>query len=256
MDGRGGQLDVPHAVAPHLGSGHLDAATLADDALEPDPLVLAAIALPVLRRTEDLLAEEPVLLRLEGAVVDGLRLLDFAVGPHADSVRSGQADSDLVEFVYVKHYVFLRLVAVSGWCLAGCRSLRGGSAGEKAGGAALILLVGPTLRAGQVDAEFLGGAVDVLVEVPHLDLAAVLGEDLHVEAQGLHLLDEHLEALRDARLGNVVSLDDGLVDLDPAQHVIGLDGQELLEAVGGAVRLECPHLHLAESLATELGLTA
>ena len=54
----GGQLDVAHALAPDLRAGDLDAAALADDALEPDALVLAAVALPVLRGTEDLLAEE------------------------------------------------------------------------------------------------------------------------------------------------------------------------------------------------------
>src|SRR5690606_5840863 len=52
VDDRRGQLDVAHALAPHLRPGDLDAAALADDALEPDALVLAAVALPVLRRTE------------------------------------------------------------------------------------------------------------------------------------------------------------------------------------------------------------
>jgi len=75
----GGQLDVAHALAPHLGAGDLHAAALADDAAEPDALVLAAVALPVLGGAEDLLAEEPVLLGTKGAVVDGLRLLDLAV---------------------------------------------------------------------------------------------------------------------------------------------------------------------------------
>jgi hypothetical protein len=60
---RSGQLDMTHAVPADPGAGHLDAAALADDALEPDPLVLAAVALPVLGRTEDALVEEPVLLR-------------------------------------------------------------------------------------------------------------------------------------------------------------------------------------------------
>jgi hypothetical protein len=76
---RGGQLDVAHPLTPHLGAGDFHATALTDDALEPDPLVLTAVALPVPGRTEDLLAEEPVLLRLERAVVDGLRLLHFAV---------------------------------------------------------------------------------------------------------------------------------------------------------------------------------
>jgi hypothetical protein len=103
-DGRG-QLDVAHPLAPDLGAGHLDAAALTDDALEADALVLAAVALPVAGRTEDLLAEEPVLLRLEGAVVDGLGLLDLAVRPLADVVAGGEADAQLVEEVDVEHTV-------------------------------------------------------------------------------------------------------------------------------------------------------
>ena len=98
----GGQLDVAHPLTTHLGARDLDAAALADDALEADPLVLAAVALPVAGRTEDLLAEEPVLLRLEGAVVDGLRLLDLTVRPLADVVRGGEADAQLVEEVDVE----------------------------------------------------------------------------------------------------------------------------------------------------------
>src|SRR5262249_4669268 len=47
---RRGELDVTHALAADLRARDLDAATLADDALEPDPLVLAAVALPVLGR--------------------------------------------------------------------------------------------------------------------------------------------------------------------------------------------------------------
>ena len=102
---RRGQLDVAHPLTTHLGAGDLDAAALADDALEADPLVLAAVALPVPGRTEDLLAEEPVLLRLERAVVDGLRLLDLAVRPLTDVVRGGEADAQLVEEVDVEQDV-------------------------------------------------------------------------------------------------------------------------------------------------------
>ena len=100
---RRGQLDVAHPLTTHLGAGDLDAAALADDALEAHALVLAAVALPVPGRTEDLLAEEPVLLGLEGAVVDGLGLLDLAVRPRADVVGGGQADAQLVEEVDVEH---------------------------------------------------------------------------------------------------------------------------------------------------------
>jgi hypothetical protein len=78
---RHAELDVAHALAPHLGQRDLDAAAVADHAAIADPLVLAAVALPVLDRTEDALAEEAVPLRLEGAVVDGLGLGDLAPGP-------------------------------------------------------------------------------------------------------------------------------------------------------------------------------
>ena len=103
VDHRGGQLDVAHALAPHLGAGDLDAAALADDAPEADALVLAAVALPVLGGPEDLLAEEPVLLRAQGPVVDGLGLLDLAVGPRADRLGGGQSDAELVEIIDVQH---------------------------------------------------------------------------------------------------------------------------------------------------------
>src|SRR5262245_30349239 len=63
---------------------------------------------------------------------------------------------------------------------------------------------------GQVDAELLGRAEHVLVRLPHLDGQAVAGEHLDVEAQRLHLLDQHLEGFRDAGLGDVLALDDGL----------------------------------------------
>jgi hypothetical protein len=84
---RAGQIDMAHALAAHLGQRDLDAALLADDAAMLEALVLAAQALVVADRAEDLGAEQAVALRLEGAVVDGLRLLDLAVGPGADHLR-------------------------------------------------------------------------------------------------------------------------------------------------------------------------
>src|SRR5690349_1069314 len=117
-----------------------------------------------------------------------------------------------------------------------------------------VFLVGAPLGPRQVDAERLGGAEGVLVELADLDLLARLVHDADVEAERLHLLDEHLEALGDAGLGDVLALDDGLVDLHPAEHVVGLDGEDLLERVRRAVGLERPHLHLTEALATELRL--
>src|SRR5207248_987730 len=55
---RSGQVDVAHPLSADLLPRHLDAAALADDPLVADALVLAAVALPVLGRAEDPLAEE------------------------------------------------------------------------------------------------------------------------------------------------------------------------------------------------------
>ena len=97
------ELDVSHPLATDLGARHLDAALVADDPLVPDALVLAAVALPVLRGTEDALVEEAVLLRLERAVVDRLRLRHLALGPFLDLVRTGERDADRAEVVDLDH---------------------------------------------------------------------------------------------------------------------------------------------------------
>src|SRR5207247_9042993 len=109
------ELDVPHALAPHLGERHLHAAAVADHAAVADALVLAAVTLPVLHRAQDALAEQPVALRLEGPVVDGLGLGDLAPRPPgplalqlealallrvarpADLLRGGDPDLDIIE---------------------------------------------------------------------------------------------------------------------------------------------------------------
>ena len=94
---RARELDVAHALAAHFGLRDLDAALLADDAAVLQALVLAAQALVVLDRPEDLRAEQSVALRLERPVVDGFRLLDLTVRPRADHVRRGKPNPDQVE---------------------------------------------------------------------------------------------------------------------------------------------------------------
>src|SRR5204863_3386759 len=76
-----GELDVAHALAAHLAQGHFDAAPVADHTAIPNALVLAAMAFPILDRSKDPLAEQAILLRLERAVVDGLRLGHLTPGP-------------------------------------------------------------------------------------------------------------------------------------------------------------------------------
>jgi hypothetical protein len=95
--GRAGQLDVAHALAAHLGQRDLDAALLADHAAVLQALVLAAQALVVLDRPEDLRAEQAVAFGLERAVVDRLGLLDLAKRPRTDLLGRCEPDLDRVE---------------------------------------------------------------------------------------------------------------------------------------------------------------
>ena len=111
-------------------------------------------------------------------------------------------------------------------------------------------------HARQVDAELLGRAQQVVVLLAQLGALALLGDHVDVERQRLHLLEQDLERLGDARLGDVLALDDRLVGLDATDGVVGLDRQHLLQRVSGAVGLQRPHLHLAEALAAELRLAA
>src|SRR5690606_15689636 len=112
------------------------------------------------------------------------------------------------------------------------------------------------LLVGQVDPQLLGRPEHLVVGLGHLDGLPVGGQHLHVETQRLELLEQHLERFRNTRLGDVLALDDGLVDLHTADHVVGLDRQQLLQGVGRAVGLHGPALHLTEALAAELGLAA
>src|SRR5687768_3025342 len=96
-----GELDMAHALAADLGQRHFDAALLADHATVLEALVLAAKALVVLDRPEDLGAEEAVTLRLEGAVVDRLGLLHFAVRLRTDLLRGGEPDADGIELFFL-----------------------------------------------------------------------------------------------------------------------------------------------------------
>src|SRR4029079_14449706 len=92
-DGRG-QVDVAEALAANLGLDHLDAALLAHDPAVLHALVLAAVALVVLHWPEDLRAEQAIPFRLEGPVVDRLRLLDLAVRPLTDLLGRRQRNAD------------------------------------------------------------------------------------------------------------------------------------------------------------------
>src|SRR6185436_11105918 len=89
--------DVAKALATHARLSHFDAALVADHAAVLHALVLAAEALPVGDRPEDLRAEQAVAFGLEGAVVDRLGLGDLAVRPRHDLVGRSEADPNRVE---------------------------------------------------------------------------------------------------------------------------------------------------------------
>ena len=84
------QFDVAEALTAHFAERNFHAALVADDSAMLHALVFAAQAFPVRDRTENLGAEQAVTLGLEGAVVDGLRLGDFTVGPGANFFRTRQ----------------------------------------------------------------------------------------------------------------------------------------------------------------------
>ena len=97
MHNRHHEPDMAHALATHLLLGHLHAATVADDALVADALVLAAIAFVVLHGAENALAKKTVALRFVRTVVDGLRLQNLAVAPFEDVLRRSEREGDGVE---------------------------------------------------------------------------------------------------------------------------------------------------------------
>src|SRR5574337_1281977 len=90
---------MAHALAAHLRQRDFHAALLADHTAVLEALVLAAQALVVLDRAEDLGAEQAVALGLEGAVVDGLGLLHLAEGPRTNLLGRSQADADGIEML-------------------------------------------------------------------------------------------------------------------------------------------------------------
>ena len=112
---RHGQFDVAHALAAHARERHFHAATIADDAAVLDALILSAGAFPVLDRTENAFAEQAAFFRLERAVIDRLRVLDFALGPGADRFgrRDGDRDVlDLIDLLQAEQFAGVSLVLI------------------------------------------------------------------------------------------------------------------------------------------------
>ena len=91
------KLNVTHALTTHFLLGYFHTATVAHNALVANALVLSAVALIVLYRTENALAEESVALGLIGAVVDGFGLQYLTRRHLQNFVGRCQADGNLRE---------------------------------------------------------------------------------------------------------------------------------------------------------------
>src|SRR5688572_21687632 len=91
-------------------------------------------------------------------------------------------------------------------------------------------------------------------EVPSSFESHFVPAERHGQSKRLKLLHEHVERLRNPRLGQVLALHDRLVDAAASRDVVGLHRQDFLQRVRGAVCLERPHFHLSETLSAELRL--
>jgi hypothetical protein len=75
------KLDAAHTLSSDLASCHLYAAALAGLSLKTDFLVFSAGAFPVLRGSENTLAEKAVPFRLLSAVIYGFGAVNHSVAP-------------------------------------------------------------------------------------------------------------------------------------------------------------------------------
>ena len=93
------ELDMSGTLTANLLLRHLYTTTVADDTLVADALVLTAMALVVLRRTKDALAEKTIALGLVGTIVDGFGFQNFTIGIALDFLGRGQTNSNLGEVI-------------------------------------------------------------------------------------------------------------------------------------------------------------
>ena len=99
MSARSGQVDVTHAVAPDFGLGDFNTALLANHTAVLQALVFTAQTFVVLDGAKNLCTKQAIALRLEGPVVDGLGLFDFAKRPGTDFLRRGNSDFDGIKML-------------------------------------------------------------------------------------------------------------------------------------------------------------
>lgn len=86
------QLDVSHALTPHLGLNDFHPAFFTHHAPVFHAFVLAAVTFVILGGSENLGAEQSVPLRFERPVINGFRFFDLPMGPLSNLVGRGKAD--------------------------------------------------------------------------------------------------------------------------------------------------------------------
>src|SRR5262245_6544932 len=229
-----GELDVTHALATHLAQGHFDAAAVADHTAIPDAFVLTAVAFPVLDGTENALAEQAVLFRLERAVVDCFGLRDFTPRPPVAEPLQFQALALLWVLgsadLFRRSNPYLNEVERAGALFAHATEVNH------------VLLLAPSAVARRPGVD---------PRSPKAVLALTHGD---LDSERLQFFHQHVERLGNAGLRKVLTLHDRLVHSAAAVHVVRLHRQNFLKHVRGAVRLERPDFHLSETLAAELRL--
>ena len=105
---------MAHSLAAHFGAGHFNAAAFADLAFVAQTFIFSAVALPVLGRSKNALAEQTVSLGFQSTVVNGFGLFHNAVRPLADLVGRSQTDFDGVKNIKFQVRSFFLLKIVSG----------------------------------------------------------------------------------------------------------------------------------------------
>ncbi len=240
MRDRRRQIDMAHALAPDLRLDYLDPALLAHHAAMAHALVLAAITFVVLGRTENLGAKQPVALRLEGAVVDGLGLLYLAVRPRADHLGRRDRNPDRVErdrilglFEQAEQVFHNAMLPGARRPLVPCRRhtrSRELSAPVTPGRNAASLSLSstdthraapphalrpPALRRPRSAIQLNPGA-----STTASGAALRLLQQFDIEAERLQLLDHHVKRLRQPRLERILALDDRLVHPRAAGDVV------------------------------------
>ena len=92
---------MTHTFTTHDGARHFDAALVADDAVVSDPLIFSTVAFPILRRTEDLLAEQSIRFVTLSAIIDRFRFGYFTGRPLHDLFRTRERQSHAVEIAHL-----------------------------------------------------------------------------------------------------------------------------------------------------------